>query len=1179
MTAPTVTIGTDDNALKVGDVAHLTFTLSESSTDFTDADVTVTGGTLSDFAGSGTSYTATFTPNTFSTTPATVDVAAGAFHDSLGDDNTAAAQLVMAVDTDGGYQGYEPTVAENGDGGINAAEASDGVEVVVLVNNALTDPGGTLEVLWGTTLFQYTVQAADLTIGSVTVTIPQAVVIAHQGNVGVSDRVNDQAGNAGEFSIDTTVFVDTVAPDAPVLALGPGVADGATAAEAQQPPGVVTVSGEIDAAIAVTFTNGVHTVTKTVTGIGVDQAVALSAADVSSLTDGTISVSATQTDAAGNPQTTPASTTSFVLDTLAPAAPVVALGTGVAFGGATAAEAEQASGVVTVSAEAGSTITVHFNNGANPNVVTKTLTATGSAQAVVLDAGDLSFLGDGNITAGAFAQDAAGNTSSPGIAFFTLDTLPPVPGSLIVFDPLVDINEVFHVPFQVFGLEAGGSGVATFTDGTVANTRTVNILSGTTSYQVDLTGFGRNVTSSLAVTDAAGNSATSAGVPTTVVVATSPALVLTISEYNSISKPEWQGNPAYTSVTVQDTQANFAALSGLAIADMATQGVNAIATILGTFNLTVDQYLDLGGLEVEPQAKIIDTAANIKAMTAGQLAGMAAKGVVRLQSTDAPLVLSVDQYNSLGGVLLPSDHSTTLQDTGGTISGLSTSFIGGLYAGRVSQLLGTTGVALTAARAVALGKVTVSASFVQLVDSEPNITALTSKQIGALAASGFTGIVTLEHNLTLSVSQFQALGSVALNPGDGVVLQDSWANISALDLGALTAKNIAFINVTNGSFSITATQYSALGSVGIHGPAVGTLTGNGNDIAGIDLSGLAAKHISKIDASNDQLSLAVAQYQALGAVQLTSADTVTLSDSGSAITGLMADQIGGLAAARIDQISPTDNVLGLGLDQYSALGTVLLDPATALTLNGTGADDTIAFIRQPFSAADKINGAAGTDTLSLQGDYGSQAFNADTISGIERLKLNGGGHAYTITENDGNVGTGQSLTVQASSFRAALGDSLNFDGSAESDGTFHFNGGAAGASTFTGGNRGDTFTLNAGTDTVRYTSASQSNSSAYDTVNGFDAATDSFAWNHSLTFDGTVGGTLTTRSLEANLTAAFAGVGANHAAILQATSGNMQGRMFLLINDGSVGYSTGDLVVRLTNTNPATLSDGNFNVG
>ncbi|WP_084633054.1 Ig-like domain-containing protein [Mesorhizobium sp. LSJC255A00] len=41
---PTVVIGTDDSALKIGDVAHLTFTLNEASTSFGSDDVAVAGG-------------------------------------------------------------------------------------------------------------------------------------------------------------------------------------------------------------------------------------------------------------------------------------------------------------------------------------------------------------------------------------------------------------------------------------------------------------------------------------------------------------------------------------------------------------------------------------------------------------------------------------------------------------------------------------------------------------------------------------------------------------------------------------------------------------------------------------------------------------------------------------------------------------------------------------------------------------------------------------------------------------------------------------------------------------------------------------------------------------------------------------------------------------------------------
>ena len=255
------------------------------------------------------------------------------------------------------------------------------------------------------------------------------------GNVALSlvaGGATDTAGNAAvaaNLSSLDSQGIDTLAPAAPTLALGTGVANGATAAEATAAGGVVTVTGELNDSISVTFTNGVHTVTKTVTGTGSAQAVTLTATDLTTLTDGSISVSATQTDAAGNAQTAAASTTSFVLDTTAPAAPTLALGTGVA-NGATAAEATAAGGVVTVTGELNDTISVTFTNGAH--TVTKTVTGTGSAQAVTLTATDLTTLTDGSISVSATQTDAAGNaqTAAAATTSFVLDTTAPAAPTL-----------------------------------------------------------------------------------------------------------------------------------------------------------------------------------------------------------------------------------------------------------------------------------------------------------------------------------------------------------------------------------------------------------------------------------------------------------------------------------------------------------------------------------------------------------------------------------------------------------------------------------------------------------------------------------------------------------------------------------------------------------------------------
>jgi hypothetical protein len=64
---PTIAVSSNKSSLIVGQIATLTFNLSSPSTDFALGDITASGGTLSNFTGSGTSYAATFTPTANST--------------------------------------------------------------------------------------------------------------------------------------------------------------------------------------------------------------------------------------------------------------------------------------------------------------------------------------------------------------------------------------------------------------------------------------------------------------------------------------------------------------------------------------------------------------------------------------------------------------------------------------------------------------------------------------------------------------------------------------------------------------------------------------------------------------------------------------------------------------------------------------------------------------------------------------------------------------------------------------------------------------------------------------------------------------------------------------------------------------------------------------------------------
>ncbi|WP_293233196.1 Ig-like domain-containing protein [Microcoleus sp. PH2017_05_CCC_O_A] len=81
----------------------VTATFSESVTGFIASDVNLTNSTISNFTGSGTTYTFTVTPN--ANGAVTVDVPAARAIDTAGNNNTAAAQLTRTADT------LAPTVA------------------------------------------------------------------------------------------------------------------------------------------------------------------------------------------------------------------------------------------------------------------------------------------------------------------------------------------------------------------------------------------------------------------------------------------------------------------------------------------------------------------------------------------------------------------------------------------------------------------------------------------------------------------------------------------------------------------------------------------------------------------------------------------------------------------------------------------------------------------------------------------------------------------------------------------------------------------------------------------------------------------------------------------------------------------------------------------------------------
>ena len=214
--APTIVITSDEATLKAGETATITFTLSESSSDFGEDDVTVSGGTLSNFTGSGTGYTATFTPTVASTTPGSITVADAKFTDAAGNSNTASNPLSITIDT------VVPTIVITSNKA--ALKAGETATITFTLSESSTNFGEDDVTVSGGTLSNFTGTGANYTA-----TFTPTTASTTSGSISVAAaKFTDAAGNANTASAPVAISIDTLLPTA-VLTVVPVATGGAVA--------------------------------------------------------------------------------------------------------------------------------------------------------------------------------------------------------------------------------------------------------------------------------------------------------------------------------------------------------------------------------------------------------------------------------------------------------------------------------------------------------------------------------------------------------------------------------------------------------------------------------------------------------------------------------------------------------------------------------------------------------------------------------------------------------------------------------------------------------------------------------------------------------------------------------------------------------------------------------------
>ena len=356
--------------------------------------------------------------------------------DAAGNESAQSPSLAITIDTTAPSAPSISAVPENSNGGVNAAEASDGtiIKVSIPVDAKV---GDTLNLTVGGQPVIYTILASDIgSTADVSVDAPTLALLA-DGSIPVTATLTDAAGNTSAPSSPFSFILDRVAPDAPGITSVPENAGGGinanegadgTTVNISLPPG--TKAGD-----TITLNVGGTPVSYVVTAgdiLGGSSAVPVSASVLASAVaptgEGAVSLTATVTDAAGN--VGPASPSfSINVDLSGPAAPTIASVPENTQGGINVDEA--ANGTIVnidisgIGAKAGDVLTLDW--GGTP--VSYTLTATDitnlSAPIPVSNA-VINARGSGLFDLTTTLTDSAGNVSPPSTPFtVNVDIVPP----------------------------------------------------------------------------------------------------------------------------------------------------------------------------------------------------------------------------------------------------------------------------------------------------------------------------------------------------------------------------------------------------------------------------------------------------------------------------------------------------------------------------------------------------------------------------------------------------------------------------------------------------------------------------------------------------------------------------------------------------------------------------------
>ncbi|MDH6097658.1 Ig-like domain-containing protein [Anabaenopsis sp. FSS-46] len=1023
---PTVSIASNAPEIATSPITY-TFTFSEAVTGFTADDITVTNGTKGTFTQvSGTVYTLAVNPNANFDGELTVAVAGEAAQDAAGNPSLAPQPVVQRVDT---LIPAAPTINPiAGDNIVNSVEAG-GFAII-----GTGEVGAQVTLSFSRGIADKTVQVDGNGTWSVNVTAADVTAFG-EGSKTITATQTDLAGNVSP-TVTQAFTVDTVRPLTPFI----NVISGNDIVNATEATAGFNIrgTGEAGATLTLSFSSGRTLASGNTLVVPADGnwSVPVTAADVTAFGQGTETITARQTDPAGNVSLT--YSRSITVDTELPFKPVINT-----IAGNDIVNATEATAGFTIrgTGEAGATLTLSFSSG---DIANKTvLVPANNSWSIALTPPEITALGEGQKVITATQTDAVGNRSQEATRTITVDTGAPPAPTIGNITPDNIVNAAESAGFNITGTgEAGARVTLIFNSNRVllgGNTAIVGA-DGNWSIPVqpaDVTAFGEGAEIITATqTDVAGNISQPATLPFTVdTVAPGAITIDAIAGDNIVNAAEAQAG-----LNITGTGENGATVT----LTTGTASRTAVVTDgIWSISVTEAEITGLGQGDIEITGTQTDRAGNTSSVITSTI-------TLATQPPGAPGINEI-----AGDNIVNVDESQTgfnITGTGqpGAIVNLS------LDSGRVLQAGNTVTVADDGTWSIPIFTADITA-FGQGTET------ITATQ------TDIAGNTSDPANLTFTVDTLVLI--TAADQNIAARLQAASAQSATVDAAGMTEAQLASLvanlakirdgGITNLSLNNGNTLGTINGLLSSRTVAAGTVTINASDIGSNILSAIAT-NINKVSSLTN---LALSNSDTAGTIgTLLRSNAVAVNSVSVNAEGMNQGQRQSLANA-IGKVSNLTNLSLSNSDTASLITTLLGSAAVAsdsVAVNASGMNSA-----KLTAVANQVAKVSTLTDLTLTNANTGDTANATVITNLLSAAADS-----SVSVSTQAMGTGK-LSAIENNFRkvssAVIGDGQTLTLAADTVNNATING--DGTLALTGSIQSDTFFTNIRSGTINLTQA------------------------------------------------------------------------------------------------------------